>query len=183
MVSDPRISVAQAAQIPGKTPAQVYGLVTLGRLRRRGEPNKFRGLLLSDVLQWRDGGDLMKVTDAAKLLGGTANDVRRLIAEGKLTLVPGSQRLVYETDVRELSRTWTGDPGPSRDRPLGRTGTSTRRRRRRSSASASPGRASSRPPSACPRSGTAWGATGARTVAAGPSGLAGGWGERPPLVS
>jgi hypothetical protein len=73
----------------------------------------------------------MKVTDAAKLLGGTANDVRRLIAEGKLTLVPGSQRLVYETDVRELSRTWTGDPGPSRDRPLGRTGTSIPRRRRR----------------------------------------------------
>jgi hypothetical protein len=33
--------------------------------------------------------------------------VRRLIAEGKLMLVPGSQRLLYETDVRELSRTWT----------------------------------------------------------------------------
>jgi hypothetical protein len=116
MVSDPRISVAQAAQILGKTRAQVYGLVTLGRLRRRGEPNKFRGLLLSDVLQCRDRGDLMKVTDAAKLLGGTANDVRRLIAEGKLTLVPGSQRLVYETDVRELSRTWTR-PGPCQAAP------------------------------------------------------------------
>jgi hypothetical protein len=30
MVSDPRISVAQAAQILGKTRAQVYRLVTLG---------------------------------------------------------------------------------------------------------------------------------------------------------
>jgi hypothetical protein len=58
----------------------------------------------------------MKVTDAARLLGGTANDVRRLIAEGKLTLVPGSQRLVYEVDVRELSRTWTR-PDRAKPRP------------------------------------------------------------------
>ncbi|HEY0695112.1 MAG TPA: hypothetical protein VGD71_39510 [Kribbella sp.] len=58
----------------------------------------------------------MKVTDAARLLGGTANDVRRLIAEGKLTLVPGSQRLVYEIYVRELSRTWTR-PDRARPRP------------------------------------------------------------------
>jgi hypothetical protein len=48
MVSDPRISVAQAAQILGKSPVRVYRMVKLGRLRRRGEPNKFRGLLLSD---------------------------------------------------------------------------------------------------------------------------------------
>jgi hypothetical protein len=105
MVSDPRISVAQAAQILGKTRAQVYRMVKLGRLRRRGEPNKFRGLLLSDVLQCRKRGDPIEVADAAKVLGGTASDVRRLIAEGKLTVVPGSQRLLYETDVRDLSRT------------------------------------------------------------------------------
>jgi hypothetical protein len=114
MVSDPRISVAQAAQILGKTRAQVYRMVKLGRLRRRGEPNKFRGLLLSDVLQCRDRGEPIEVADAAKVLGGTASDVRRLIAEGKLTLVPGSQRLLYETDVRELSRTWTR---PARAKP------------------------------------------------------------------
>jgi hypothetical protein len=41
------------------------------------------------------------------VLGGTGSDVRRLVAEGKLMLVPGSQRLLYEADVRELSRTWT----------------------------------------------------------------------------
>jgi excisionase family DNA binding protein len=114
MVSDPRISVAQAAQILGKTRAQVYRMVNLGRLRRRGEPNKFRGLLLSDVLQCRERGDPIEVADAAKVLGCTASDVRRLVAEGKLMLVPGSQRLLYRTDVHKLSRTWIR---PARAKP------------------------------------------------------------------
>jgi hypothetical protein len=65
-------------------------MVHLGRLRRRGEPNKFRGLLLSDVLQCRERGHPIEVAVAAKVLGGTARDVRRLVAEGKLTLVRGS---------------------------------------------------------------------------------------------
>jgi hypothetical protein len=43
MVSDPRISVAQAAQILGKTRAQVYRLVHARTATERGEPNKFRG--------------------------------------------------------------------------------------------------------------------------------------------
>jgi hypothetical protein len=122
MVSDPRISVAQAAQILGKSPVQVYRMVKLGRLHRRGEPNKFRGLLLSDVLQCRERGDPLEVADAAKVLGGTASDVRRLIAEGKLTLVPGSQRLLYETDVRELSRTWTRPARAKPQQPAGPDG-------------------------------------------------------------
>jgi hypothetical protein len=122
MVSDPRISVAQAAQILGKTRAQVYRMVHLGRLRRRGEPNKFRGLLLFDVLQCRERGDPIEVADAAKVLGGAAGDVRRLIAGGKLTLVPGSQRLLYETDVRDLSRTWTRPARVKPQQPVGPEG-------------------------------------------------------------
>ena len=114
MVSDPRISVDQAAQVLGKTPAQVYRLVKLGRLPRRGEPNKYRGLLLSDVLQYRERGDPIRVTEAAKIFPGSAADVRRLIVDGDLTLVPGSQRLVYEADVRDLARTWTR---PARAKP------------------------------------------------------------------
>jgi hypothetical protein len=68
MVSDPRISVAQAAQILGKTRAQVYRMVHLGRLRRRGEPNKFRGLLLFDVLQCRERGEPIEVRSPRRCL-------------------------------------------------------------------------------------------------------------------
>jgi len=77
-------------------------MVKLGRLPKRGEPNKFRGLLLSDVLQRRERGEPIDLAAAAKLLGCSKAEIRRLIADGRLGVVPGTQRRVYETDVREL---------------------------------------------------------------------------------
>jgi len=104
MVADPRISVDQAARVLGKTSAQVRRMLKLGRLTRRGEPNKVRGLLLSDVLRCRERGDPIGLAEAAKRLSASKAGIRQLIADGKLALVPGSQRLVYEADVRELAR-------------------------------------------------------------------------------
>jgi len=103
MVADPRISVDQAAEVLGKTAAQVRRMVTLGRLPRRGEPNKFRGLLLSDVLRCRQRGEPIDLSTAAKLLDCSKAQIRRLIADQKLDLVPGTQSRVYETDVRQLA--------------------------------------------------------------------------------
>ena len=104
MVADPRISADQAAQVLGKTSAHVRRMVDLGRLPRRGEPNKFRGLLLSDVLRCRERGEPIDFAAAANLLRCSKGDIRQLIADGRLAVVPGTQRRVYETDVRELAR-------------------------------------------------------------------------------
>jgi hypothetical protein len=49
MVDDPRISIAQAAVVLGKKPAQVHRFIALGRLPRHGLPNNGRPLLLSEV--------------------------------------------------------------------------------------------------------------------------------------
>jgi hypothetical protein len=110
------------AQILRKTSAQVYRMVGLGRLQRRGEAHKSWGLLLSDVLRCRDRGDPIKLEVAAAMLGGTAEDVRKLIADGELTLVPGSQRLVYEGDVQQLSSTWTRPQRAQPQQPKGPEG-------------------------------------------------------------
>jgi excisionase family DNA binding protein len=41
---------------------------------------------------------------AQVLLRCSKGDIRQLIADGRLAVVPGTQRRVYETDVRELAR-------------------------------------------------------------------------------
>jgi hypothetical protein len=105
MVADPRISIAQAADVLGKTPQQVYRLIKLGRLHRRGEPGKFWGLLLSDVVRLRDKGEPLKLAQAAPRLGCSIAEVRELIADGKLPLVPGAKSLVYPSDVLATAKT------------------------------------------------------------------------------
>jgi hypothetical protein len=101
MVNDPRISVTQAAEV-------------LGRLPRRGAPNTSRGLLLSDGLRVRAKGEPIKLAQAAQWLRRPTDAVRQLIAEGKLPLVPGSERLVYPSDVRALP---AAPPAPPRNPP------------------------------------------------------------------
>lgn len=159
MVADPRISVDQAAQVLGKTSAQVTRMIKLGRLPRRGEPNKFRGLLLSDVLRCRNRGEPIDLGAAAKLLRCAKGDIRQLIADGKLALVPGTQRRVYETDVRELASAGHHANAPVHQ-PHGPTATSTQPRPRRSSAPASDRRNGSRPPNGSPACATVQAATG-----------------------
>jgi len=57
MVDDPRISIAQAAVVLGKKPAQVHRFVALGRVPRHGPANNGRPLLLSEVEALRDKGE------------------------------------------------------------------------------------------------------------------------------
>jgi predicted DNA-binding transcriptional regulator AlpA len=115
MVADPRISVAQAAEILGKTTERIYRLIQLGQLPRHGKPRKSRQLLLSDVLRLRGLGEPISIGQAARRLRGSPADVRRLIADGKLTLVPGSRRLLYPADVQRIARTWS--PPASESQP------------------------------------------------------------------
>jgi hypothetical protein len=114
MMADPRISVDQAAEVLGKTAAQVRRMITLGRLPRRGAPGKFRGLLLSDVLCCRQRGEPITFAAAAEILDCSKAQIRRLIADQRLALVPGTQRRVYENDVRQLA---SRRPHPSRTGP------------------------------------------------------------------
>jgi predicted DNA-binding transcriptional regulator AlpA len=118
MVADPRISVAQAAEILGKTTERIYRLIQLGQLPRHGKhgkPRKSRQLLRSDVLRLRGLGEPISIGQAARRLRGSPADVRRLIADGKLTLVPGSRRLLYPADVQRIARTWS--PPASESQP------------------------------------------------------------------
>ncbi|MFG1820619.1 helix-turn-helix domain-containing protein [Kribbella sp. NPDC049174] len=105
MVADPRISITQASVVLGKSPAQVHRFIALGRLPRHGQPNNGRPLLLSEVVALRDKGEPIKLVPAARRLQCSLDDVRKLIADGKLPLVPGTKSLVYPADVKELAAT------------------------------------------------------------------------------
>jgi hypothetical protein len=108
------IEVTECSGILGKTTERIYRLIQLGQLPRHGEPHKSRRLLLSDVLRLRDLGEPISIGQAARRLGGSPADVRRLIADGKITLVPGSRRLLYPADVGRIAGTWKAPAKESR---------------------------------------------------------------------
>jgi hypothetical protein len=116
MVSDPRISAAQAAEVLGKPVTYVYRLTALGRLRTHGGRNSYRQLRLSDVERFRDLGDTIPLKEAARILRCSTDDVRKLVADGKLTGVHRSRRPVYLLEVQNLA-TELGVPRRQRGRP------------------------------------------------------------------
>jgi hypothetical protein len=118
MVADPRISTAQAATILGKTVEHVYRLMALGRLPTHGQPNTFWQLRLSDVERLRDRGEPIPLKEAARLLGCATDDVRKLIADGKLTAVAGSRRPVYLLEVQALAAAMDLPSRPAHPQPL-----------------------------------------------------------------
>jgi hypothetical protein len=117
MVADPRISAAQAATILGKTVEHVHRLMALGRLPTHGPPNTFWQLRLSDVERLRDRGEPIPLKEAARLLRCTTDDVRKLIADGKLTAVPGARRPVYLLEVQPLAAATELPPRPPHPQP------------------------------------------------------------------
>jgi hypothetical protein len=117
MVADPRISAAQAATVLGKTVEHVHRLMALGRLPRHGPPSTFWQLRLSDVERLRDRGEPIPLKEAARLLRCATDDVRTLIADGKLTAVPGSRRPVYLLEVQALAAALDLPPRPHRPLP------------------------------------------------------------------
>jgi hypothetical protein len=118
MVADPRISAAHAAAILGKTVEHVHRLMALGRLPRHGAPNTFWQLRLSDVEHLRDRGEPIPLKEAARLMRCTTDDVRKLIADGKLTAVPGSRRPVYLLKVQALAAALDMPTRPRHPQPL-----------------------------------------------------------------
>lgn len=118
MVADPRISAAQAATILGKTVEHVHRLMALGRLPRHGRPNTFWQLRLSNVERLRDRGEPVPLKEAARLLRCTTDDVRKLIADGKLTAVPRSRRPVYPLEVQALAADMDVPPRQPHPQPL-----------------------------------------------------------------
>jgi hypothetical protein len=119
MVADPRISVAQAAVVLGKTPAQVYRLIKLGQLRRRGGPNTHYGIALSDAVELRDKGEPISLKQAARKLARSVDATRELVADGHLPLVPGTKSMVYPADVAAIA---AASAQPSIRRPAGPDG-------------------------------------------------------------
>jgi hypothetical protein len=103
MVADPRISVTQAAVVLDKTPAQVYWMIQLGQLQRRGDPNTRYGIALSDVHELRDKGEPIPIRQAARSLSCSVSTVLELVADGKLPLVAGTKSLVYPADVKAIA--------------------------------------------------------------------------------
>lgn len=116
MVDDPRISAAQAAVVLGKPVTYVYRLMSLGQLPTYGGPHSFRQLRLSDVERHRDLGESIPLKEAARLLRYSTDEVRELIADGKLTGVHRSRRPVYLLEVQNLAAE-LGVPDPKRGRP------------------------------------------------------------------
>src|SRR3954451_6239545 len=94
MVDDPRISIAQAAAVLGKKPAQVHRYIALGRLPRHGPANNGRPLLRSEVEALRDKGEPIPLKDAARRLGRSLRATRELMADGHLPLVPGTKSMI-----------------------------------------------------------------------------------------
>ncbi|WP_328522799.1 hypothetical protein [Kribbella sp. NBC_00359] len=103
MVNDPRSSIAQAAVVLGKKPAQVHRYVALGRVPRHGPPNNGRPLLLSEVEALRDRGAPIPLTDAALMLGRSLKATLELVADGQLRLVPGTKSMVYPADLAGIT--------------------------------------------------------------------------------
>jgi hypothetical protein len=94
-------TVASRNQRSSPVREPTLGLST--REQRYGPPNTFWQLRLSDVERLRDRGEPIPVKEAARLLRCTTDDVRTLIADGKLTAVPGSRRPVYLLEVQALA--------------------------------------------------------------------------------
>jgi hypothetical protein len=103
MVDDPRISIAQAAVVLGKKPAQVHRYVALGRLSRHGPANNGRPLLLSEVETLRDNGEPIPLKQAAIMLGRSLRATLELVTGGHLPLVPGTKSMVYPADLAAIS--------------------------------------------------------------------------------
>src|SRR3954454_16985759 len=110
MVNDPRISIAQAAVVLGKNPAQVHRYVALGRLPRHGPPHNGRPLLLSEVEALRDKGEPIPLKDAALMLGRSLKATLELVDDGPLPLVPGTKSMVYPADLAAMTAAKTQPP-------------------------------------------------------------------------
>jgi hypothetical protein len=119
MVDDPRISVAQAAVVLGKKPAQVHRYVALGRVPRHGPANNGRPLLLSEVEAPPDRRELIPLKDAALRLGRSLRAALELVADGCLPLVPGTKSMVYPADLVAIA---AAKPQPPIRRPVGPPG-------------------------------------------------------------
>jgi hypothetical protein len=65
LVADPRVSIAQASVVLGKSPTLVRKMVGDGRIPRHSRPRNGRPLLLSEVEALRDKGDPIRLRDAA----------------------------------------------------------------------------------------------------------------------
>jgi hypothetical protein len=105
MVTDPRISAAQAATILGKTVEHLYRLTTLDQPPRHGPPNRFWQLRLSNVERVRDLGGGDPAEGSRQLLRCGSDDVRKLIADGKLPV--GSEHS-YSRDLAALHNVSVG---------------------------------------------------------------------------
>jgi hypothetical protein len=119
MVDDPRISIAQAAVVLGKEPAQVHRFVALGRLPRHGPANNGRPLLLSDVEALRDKGEPIPLKHAAHRVGRSLKATLELVADGHLRLVPGTKSMVYPADLAAIT---AAKPQPPIRHPAGPPG-------------------------------------------------------------
>jgi hypothetical protein len=119
MVDDPRISIAQAAVVLGKKPAQVHRFIALGRLPRHGPANNGRPLLLSQVEALRDKGEPIPLTAAARELARSLRATLELVTDGHLPLVPGTKSMVYPADVAAIT---AARAQPPIRRPVGPAG-------------------------------------------------------------
>ncbi len=119
MVDDPRISIAQAAVVLGKKPAQVHRYIALGRLPRHGPANNGRPLLLSEVEALRDKGEPIPLKHAAHRLGRSLRATLELVADGHLPLVPGTKSMIYPADLAAIT---AAKPQPPIRRPAGPPG-------------------------------------------------------------
>ena len=101
MVDDPRISIAQAAGVLGKKPAQVHRYIALG-YPGTALPHNGRPLLLSEVETLRDKGEPIPLKHAAHRLGRSLKATLELVADGHLPLVPGTKSMIYPADLAAI---------------------------------------------------------------------------------
>jgi predicted HTH domain antitoxin len=80
--ADDRISAAAAAEILGIDRDKVYRLMAKRRLPTYGGPHSYNQLRRSDIEQWRDRGEPIALTEAAKILRRSTDAVRELVQRG-----------------------------------------------------------------------------------------------------
>jgi hypothetical protein len=119
--ADERISAATAAEILGIDRDKMYRLMAKGRIRTHGEPHTFNQLRRGDVEELCDLGEPIPLTEAARILRCSANDVRRLIDAGELRAVAKSKRPVFRHDVERYAENHPPQAGPPSP-PPGREG-------------------------------------------------------------
>ncbi|MEV5967210.1 helix-turn-helix domain-containing protein [Kribbella sp. NPDC051952] len=113
---DEWISAAEAARILGVGRRTVFRMLDRGELHR---DKHYRMLRRSAVEAVRDGGEIVSLSEAARILARPLHHVRVLVANGELSSVPNPKWPVFRQDVERYAG---GHPAPEDRTPPDRIG-------------------------------------------------------------